>query len=127
MSLQSDLKKFAQLTGKAMEQVVKESLIDTSTRIVLASPVDTGAFRGNWLSATGSADTRYNTQDTTEKLGEMRATINGIALGEVFYFTNSLPYAERLENGWSQQAPAGVVKLAVAQWQQTVRRKIRQL
>lgn len=127
MSLQSDLKKFAQLTGKAMETVVKESLIDTGTRIVLASPVDTGAFRGNWLSATGAPSYRYDLSDTSDKIGPLRAEVNSLTMGEASYFSNSLPYAERLENGWSQQAPAGVVRLAVAQWGQTVRRKIRAL
>jgi hypothetical protein len=31
----------------------------------------------------------------------------------VIYLQNSLPYALRLENGWSKQAPGGVLALTV--------------
>jgi hypothetical protein len=29
------------------------------------------------------------------------------------YIQNNLPYAERLENGWSKQAPHGMVKITL--------------
>ena len=31
------------------------------------------------------------------------------------YIQNNLPYANRLENGWSNQAPAGMVALTIAE------------
>jgi hypothetical protein len=40
----------------------------------------------------------------------------------VHFLTNNLPYALRLEYGWSKnQAPAGMVGLAVAEFQSIVR------
>ena len=38
------------------------------------------------------------------------------------YIANNLPYAERLENGWShRQAPHGMVRLAVVEFQDIVK------
>ncbi|NBT33816.1 MAG: hypothetical protein EBT13_18445 [Rhodobacteraceae bacterium] len=33
----------------------------------------------------------------------------------IIYIQNNLPYANRLENGWSGQAPQGMVALTVAE------------
>jgi len=35
----------------------------------------------------------------------------------VIYLTNNLPYAQRLEEGYSQQAPAGMVALTIQEFQ----------
>ena len=44
----------------------------------------------------------------------MVATVPELA-GNVVYLTNNLPYAQRLEyEGWSKQAPAGMVRVNMA-------------
>ena len=45
----------------------------------------------------------------------MIGTINGKASeGDAIYLVNNLPYAQRLENGWStKQAPNGMVALSI--------------
>lgn len=73
-----------------------------------------GTFRANWTAGIGAID--HTTVESTEKSrseGEAKRAA-GAELGGVIYFTNSLPYAVRLENGWSKQAPTGMVKLAMA-------------
>lgn len=79
--------------------------------IVSRSPVDTGRFRANNHVSIGSPE--YGTTDATDKAGS--ATLQQgsavIAKGKpysVIYIQNNLPYAESLENGHSQQAPAGI-------------------
>jgi hypothetical protein len=44
-------------------------------------------------------------------------SVNAIPLsGQKIFLTNALPYAIRLENGWSKtQAPQGMVKLSLAE------------
>ncbi len=84
--------------------------------VVLSSPVDSGAFRGNHRVSVGSVD---YTKDFQLKDKSGSATIRSglskilnVKLGQVVYISNSLPYAIRLENGWSQeQAPHGVYAL----------------
>ena len=63
--------------------------------------------------------------DTTRGAREAEKAI-GFASGDVVYFVNGLPYAYRLENeGWSKQAPAGMIKISVTEFDQYVRAAIK--
>lgn len=75
-----------------------------------------GRFRGNWQTSVGEPITA-----TIERIDPSGAasTADVIAhmggAGKVTYMTNNLPYAERLEyEGWSKQAPAGMVRVSMA-------------
>ena len=48
------------------------------------------------------------------------AEIQRTGAGGVTYLSNSLPYAVPLENGWSKQAPQGMVKLTAQEFPQYV-------
>lgn len=77
-----------------------------------------GRFRANWQFGIGSVNT--TTTEQTDKsgaatLGRLKAAISAVSAGPVFWISNSLPYAERLENGWSKQAPRGIVKLTLVE------------
>jgi hypothetical protein len=79
------------------------------------SPVDIGTFRANWLISIGSPSDR--TTMSLSEFGAMNAQALASYAGKdgwpVIYLQNSLPYALRLENGWSKQAPGGVLALTV--------------
>lgn len=124
MSLTTDLQKIAARNKQKLLKVAQNSLMRVGGSIVAKSPVDTGRFRANWMSAYGAADdstTDALSASGSESIGRLEAKINGLAVGQVLYFTNSLPYAYRLEyDAWSQQAPAGMVRLSVANWQSIV-------
>lgn len=87
-------------------------------KVVVASPVDTGAFRGNWRVAVNSIDV---STDLTmlDKSGSgaisrgLTTIASGGGLGKVVSISNSLHYSVRLNNGWSQQAPIGFVDLSL--------------
>ncbi len=97
--------------------------------IVMRSPVDTGRFRSNWLSAYGAIDASTNNaldKSGSAAIGKLTASVSAFPAGQVFYFTNSLPYAQRLEyDAWSAQSPAGMVRVSVAGWQSIVEDEIR--
>lgn len=73
-----------------------------------------GRFKNNWYVGFDSQPTQSN--DTPDASGQ-GSNSRGLAVLEVFrvgqvssiYFTNNLPYAQALENGHSNQAPAGMV------------------
>jgi hypothetical protein len=83
------------------------------------TPRDTGRAAGNWNISTGAPDTSTNESMTeagiAAKKAEGEATIARIdfAKGEEMYATNGLPYIQALEDGHSQQAPAGMVAVTV--------------
>lgn len=75
-----------------------------------------GRFRANWQIGIGSMDT--TTTEATDAGGSatiarLEGEAQGVKAGQVVTVSNSLPYAQRLEVGWSKQAPAGMVRLTV--------------
>jgi hypothetical protein len=102
------------------EKVVRGTLFGLTNRIVKRSPVDTGRFRNNWQASVNSINTA--TTPTADRSGSQainkaRGTINALKMGSTFYLSNNLPYAKRLEYGWSKQAPSGMIRLSVAELQ----------
>lgn len=84
--------------------------------VVLATPVDTGRARSNWLVATGApADgvrETYGQGAGQRAISEGRAVIERHIQGPI-HITNNLPYIVRLNQGSSRQAPAGFVEKSV--------------
>lgn len=83
-----------------------------------------GHFRANWDFGTGQAPSdQYDVIDATGAASRQRIQ-DGIGaaklVGGKHYVVNNLPYAERLENGWSRQAPNGMVGLTVVKFQSIV-------
>jgi len=84
--------------------------------VVSRSPVDTGSFRGAWTVSIGSPNYKY---DRIGAKGSPAAAptypgVHGFKLGQSVYVTNAAPYSLRLEQGWSKQAPAGVLRVTIA-------------
>ena len=92
-------------------------------KIIRLSPVDTGRFKENWLTAIGEANTSI---DLPSGAG-LTPIVKLLRLGDTIFFTNSLPYAFRLEFGWSNQAPRGMVRITVADWQGIVDREVQKI
>ena len=98
--------------------VQKKVALEALRRVIMKSPVDTGRFRGNWMVAIGvKPDGTIETTDQSGNatLSEGARPISELRDFDVVYIVNNLPYAERLENGWSQQAPSGMVAVTVAE------------
>lgn len=75
-----------------------------------------GRFRANWNYSVGAPDettTQWVDPSGDRTIRKIIAQSRGAKAGHVYYLTNALPYAQRLENGWSKQAPQGMVKLTV--------------
>lgn len=67
--------------------------------------------------------------DENAKAGDSKQRIQAVyrlPVGDVVYLTNSLPYAQRLEHGWSKQAPRGMVRLSAIEFKRFVRQAIRE-
>lgn len=76
-----------------------------------------GRFRGNWQVTFGSPATDQLTNVDPSGSATIADGSNVLAdaqVGTMIYLINNLPYSERLEDGWSKQAPAGMVKVTVA-------------
>ena len=84
--------------------------------LVKASPVDTGRFRGNWFVSTDTPfrGTEENRRQSTA-INEGNSVIaSAIKISyPTITLSNNLPYAERLNQGHSRQAPAKFVELTI--------------
>lgn len=105
----------------AKEQDILDLTVEISLQalrgIVQMSPVDTGRFRGNWITSVEAPDPTVFEQVRPAQVPIVEADEKLSALDEiprVIYLQNNLPYANRLENGYSKQAPEGMVAVTIA-------------
>lgn len=114
-----DIKNFVEKAKKNPETVARQVSFKLFSAVIKASPVDTGRFRMNWQTAGAVAPS--GVIDGTDKggaaaIGDAASYIFAASDWNEFTLTNNLPYAERLEYGWSNQAPSGVVRVNVARF-----------
>lgn len=118
MSFAVELQKLVDKARGDVDRAVRQSVVLATQSLVLKSPVDTGRFRANWILGVGVIN--QTTSATTDKggmaaIGRIADQMQNQPEGAVFYITNSLPYAKRLEYGYSDQAPQGMVRLTVVE------------
>jgi hypothetical protein len=88
--------------------------------IVLKTPVDTGRARANWMISEGAP---VIAEAANAKPGAAAGSIpaatppsvSAFKGGSAIFITNSLPYIVPLEYGHSKQAPAGMVRVTLAE------------
>lgn len=138
MSFTLDMKKAIKNITAETERVVRTSLYSLSSSIILSTPVGKpslwktpykprgyigGTLRGAWNASVGSPDsTITNSKDKSGQstVGSVSVTIDAFDMGKTFYLTNPMPYAVRVENGWSGQRPQGMVRVALTQAQKII-------
>ena len=115
----ADLRRFSQFVNLGPGIVARKLALDIFGDVLARTPVDTGRARSNWKVSIGAPDfTELETlgngigADGLQVL-QARHILQGFRGNAVIYITNGLPYIERLNEGWSKQAPAGFVEASV--------------
>ena len=130
MGFASELKAFEKTVVTSSESVIEKVFVKASNHIINKTPYLTGLARSNWFSKLND----YSDEKTTETRAKLKRkkeaaeTAKRFKLGGFITLTNNLPYIERLENGWSKQAPVGMVKVAYSllnRWIETEVRKLK--
>lgn len=102
-----------QIPREGIVEVHRALHIEAGRRLILRSPVDTGRFRNNWQTGIGSAPSgEANLADPLSRGAAKVARLEPFVLTT---WVNNVPYAGRLENGWSKQAPAGMLRITAAE------------
>lgn len=115
-----DVSQFVAKANKNVDTVIRSVSIKLFSAIIKASPVDTGRFRMSWQ--TSGTEERSGTVAGVDPTGNDAINsavtfITNVPVAKQFTLTNNLPYAERLEFGWSKQAPVGMVRVNVMRFQ----------
>lgn len=146
MTFSLDISMFCEKAKVNSELVVKKIAIDMLAKVVDRSPVGNpelwadpsagngyvgGRFRGNWqvsfdIPATGETGAIDKNGGATKQAGSAVIQAFTSSVGSI-YLMNNVPYAQRLEYGWSGQAPQGVVRITVAEFDAFVRKAVEEL
>jgi hypothetical protein len=139
MSFAKDLRKYAKDTSQKLDDVCRAVTINLFKGVIQMTPVGNpslwqssppegytgGSARANWQATIGSPATSVS--DATDPSGgaSISAVFANVKGGQVNYLTNNLPYINRLEHGWSNQAPAGMVRVNVDRVQSSLAAEVR--
>lgn len=114
MSWSKDLFNFNRELIDGHREFVRDLAVRVYGGVTFRSPVATGRFRGSWTISWDSPDTAV----LADGGGVVPFTPQGLPAppGDfpVAFINNSLPYGPRLEDGWSAQAPIGMVAVTLA-------------
>lgn len=132
MTFASEIKVFADKTKARADDVVGLVVVKVAQRLDERSPVGDatywkhrpppgyvgGRFRGSWMLGVGAVPSGPGAIDPAGEatVGRIIAAIPEKAAGKVFYLGNTAPYGERIEDGWSRQAPTGLVALTAMEF-----------
>lgn len=116
----SDINKWIAKSKQAQDMYVQKVVLEIDKRFVQKSPVDTGRFKNNWNISNAVPDFS-TTLATAPNLSQSKSAASIFSIkanGQTVFVTNSLPYSFRIEyEGWSKQAPSGVVRTTIAEMQ----------
>ena len=135
MNNKTSLAKFKQALAKQPAKLVDDVVRDTQLaigqhvyeKVILRTPVLTGHARHNWRPSVneqadaeelgvfgGSKTGEPITPDERQRWGEVRRDIRAKPVGQTIWICNNVPYAQRLEHGWSKmKAPNGMVGITL--------------
>ncbi len=111
--------KFSKDSVDKAELSIRKIAIEVFRRVIMQTPVRSGRARGNWQASIGSP--ALGEFESLDKDGN--ATIQKM-IAEVArwkpednlpaFITNNLPYIQRLNDGWSKQAPSHFIEKVIA-------------
>ena len=130
MSFKDEFRKEREAHIRAAQEVVRLAAIEMVNFVITYSPVGNsdlwktkykpspekytpGRFRSNWFLTKSRASVKQS--DEILKPGVIIQSYSRRILreySEKWILTNNMPYAKRLDNGWSTQAPNGITEPA---------------
>lgn len=124
-SFARSMRSYAGTVDSARSRVLREVGLRIDQTVVLATPVDTGRARSNWIVQIGSpslgvrepfvpgAKGSTGPQNVQAALADAAGKIASVGPGDTIYLVNNLPYIGPLSRGSSPQADAGWIVVAV--------------
>ncbi len=136
-SFSADLTIFAQKAGADVDVAVRKIAFDVFSRVIMRTPVDTGRARGNWqlgfdIMPTGTVEktdpgsVNQAGQGSSATKQDVQNLVLTASFTQRIYLVNNLPYIGVLEYGredgrpGSRQAPNGMVRVTVSEFQDIV-------
>jgi hypothetical protein len=110
----------AELTSDVSKEIRKLGIL-VDQAVVAATPFDTGRAKANWLMSinspqTGTFDSGFDASGSYS-LNLAQSVLADYPANELpdLWIVNNLPYIQRLNEGWSQQAGSKYIETAIDQ------------
>jgi hypothetical protein len=138
-----DVRNFVRQAEEDLDTLLRKVALTLLVAIVRRSPVDTGRFRGNWAVQVDLAPVQSIANDKSGRatIAAGESELARFKVGDSIYLLNHLPYSHVIEygeygagqyatskttrDGYSVQAPRGVVRITVQEFEQYVRNAAR--
>lgn len=108
----ADLSRFASKVELDLGGFRRRVMLDLKSRVERKTPVDEGTARASW-ALSDSIPSAYVPPKGRAGIGPIEATFSKAF--DVSYLVSNLAYTERLEFGYSKQAPQGMVRVSLAE------------
>lgn len=97
-----------------LTSIARISCTTVAVKTINRTPVDEGTLRRSWTPAIGRID-------FSNHGGDLTPVINRLQIGDRFTLGNGQPYVRVIEyEAHSSQAPQGMMRISVAEWDQIV-------
>lgn len=142
MAFAIDLNNWVVKAKGNVDKAVRRVLIGVSTNIIMRNPVGDanywksappkgyvgGRSRANWQYGNnvipgGIIESMDSSGSTT--INKLTAQIGSAPTAAIHWFANNLDYIQRLEDGYSRQAPNGMVKITAMEFQRFAAESVR--
>jgi hypothetical protein len=134
-----DPSKWAAEQEGSIDDNIRGVAIAYFSEIIYSSPVDEGTFRSNWFATFQSPSNKITTsvRGDSAVINAMTSEVLKAPTANQFILTNNLPYATVIEyggykgsgantvNGYSKQAPQGVVRIAATRFDSLLKKEVR--
>jgi len=107
-------------------KALRIAAIKTWGKIIRMTPVDTGRARSNWFIGM-SVGSEVNATNKRRGPAYINKELPSDLLNNKVYLYNNLPYIERLEYGYSGQAPKGIVRVSLLGWDRALKKAFKGL
>ena len=133
---EKQLKKYLKVVKSTGTKEIRALSLEALKLVMRKSPVNEGTFRGNWQVGLNNINMSIE-EDITNNASYGRfdrkafdrgnQVVGSLKSGDTVNVSNALPYANRLEYGWSDQAPIGMVrvtKIELTNWLKSRNKKV---
>jgi hypothetical protein len=141
MSFSDDVARFAKRTNSSLDETGRGIALELFASVIKDTPADTGRARGSWQTTIGGPAVGNPRRAESAALSEVNRKTGQFKMGSVIYLTSNLVYIGRLEfgtygtgpgatnkttrDGFSVQAPYGMVRKNAARIQSIVSKAVR--
>ena len=115
-SFKARLNRRAKQVQENSNEVIKQVAATIAQTVIFATPVDTGHARANWLAGIGTEPTAEDPSEDKgggATFGKVKAELAKRKSEQTIYISNNVPYINRLNDGYSAQAPAMFVEQGI--------------